>query len=235
MAGETAKCEAVCLSVRPWSQTSHVVSWLAPDGRIVTSVKGAVRPKSAFLGQYDLNYTCEIVYYTRARGDIHALRECTPISMREELRGDFRALAVAGYFRSIVERFAPHGEECGEWHELLTEALDRLCAGIAGPEAAVSEMIFFDMKALALMGLRPEIESLSGSFAVRGERSLPVSKEVAALLCAAARSSAPVPSGLQVALDAARVIGIYYTIHLDLPPDARRAVLGLVSRTAKKG
>lgn len=235
MAGETTKCEAVCLSVRPWSQTSHVVSWLTPDGKVTTSVKGAVRPKSAFLGQYDLNYTCEIVYYARAHGDVHALRECTPLSMREELRGDFRALAVAGYFRSIVERFAPHGEECEEWHSLLTDALDRLTSGVAGPEAAVSEMLFFDMKALALLGLRPEIESLAGAFAVRGERSLPVSREVAALLCTAAQSSSPVPSPLQVALDAARVIGIYYTIHLDLPSDTRRAVLGLVSRTAKKG
>ena len=235
MAGETTKCEAVCLSVRPWSQTSHVVSWLAPHGKIATSVKGAVRPKSAFLGQYDLNYTCEIVYYARTHGDVHALRECTPLAMREELRGDFRSLAVAGYFRSIVERFAPHGDECEEWHRLLTEALDRLSAGVAGPEAAVAQMLFFDMKALALMGLRPEIESLSGSFAVRGERSLPVSEDVAALLCAEARALSPVPCGLQVALDAARVIGIYYTIHLDLPPDARRTVLGLVSKKEKKG
>ena len=235
MAGETEKCEAVCLSVRPWSRTSHVVSWLAPHGKVVTSVKGAVRPKSAFLGQYDLNYTCEIVYYSRAKGDIHALRECTPVSMREELRADFRALAVAGYFRALAERFAPHGDECMEWHALLTESLDRLSAGVASPEAAVSEMIFFDMKALSMLGLRPEIESLSGAFALRGERSLPVPEEVAELLCAVAQSSSPVMADLQVALDAARVVGIYYTIHLDLPPDARRAVLGLVSRTAKKG
>ena len=235
MAGETAKCEAVCLSVRPWSRTSHVVSWLAPHGKIVTSVKGAVRPKSAFLGQYDLNYTCEIVYYARAKGEIHALRECTPISMRESLRGDFRALAIAGYCRSLVERFAPHGEECAEWFAMLTDSLDRLSAGIVSSEAAASEMLFLDMKALAMLGLRPEVESLSGAFLLRGERSLPVSEDVAALLCAIARSSTPVASALHVALDAARVIGIYYTIHLDLPPDARRAVLGLVSRTAKKG
>lgn len=235
MAGETVKCEAVCLSVRPWSRTSHVVSWLAPHGKVATSVKGAVRPKSAFLGQYDLNYNCEIVYYARARGEIHALRECTPLSMREGLRGDFRALAVAGYFRSIAERFAPHGEECEEWHALLSEALDRLSSRVQDTEEILSEMLFFDMKVLSLLGLRPEVESISGAFALRGERSLPVSEAVAALLCAVARSESPVQSVLQVALDAARVIGIYYTIHLDLPPDARRAVLGMVSRTSKKG
>jgi len=235
MAGETVKCEAICLSVRPWSQTSHVVSWLSPHGKIATSVKGAVRPKSAFLGQYDLNYTCEIVYYSRARADVHALRECTPLDMREGLRGNFRALALAGYFRSLAERFAPQGDECEEWRELLANALDRLDAGVDGPAAAVSEMLFFDMKALAMLGLDPEVESQSGAFSLRGERRLPVSEEVASLLGDVAISPSPVVAGLQVALDAMRVIGIYYTIHLDLPSDARRAVLGLVSKTAKKG
>ena len=98
MAGETVKCEAICLDVRPWSRTSHVVSWLTPHGRIVTLVKGAVRPKSAFLGQYDLNYTCEIVWYRRAKGDLHALRECSPLVLRENLRGDWRALLAAEHF-----------------------------------------------------------------------------------------------------------------------------------------
>ena len=34
MAGETVKSEAICLSVRPWSQTSHVVAWLTPRGKV---------------------------------------------------------------------------------------------------------------------------------------------------------------------------------------------------------
>ena len=55
MAGETIKTEAICLDIRPWSRTSHVVSWLTPMGKVSTVVKGAVRAKSQFLGQYDLN------------------------------------------------------------------------------------------------------------------------------------------------------------------------------------
>ena len=68
MAGEIIKTHGIVLSIHPWSQTSHVVTWLTPDhGPVTTLVKGAVRPKSAFLGQYDLNYTCEIVYYADTR------------------------------------------------------------------------------------------------------------------------------------------------------------------------
>ena len=88
MAGETVRTGAICLDIRPWSRTSHVVSWLTPTGKVATVVKGAVRAKSQFLGQYDLNYTCDIIYYARAKGELHALRECVPLEMREGLRGD---------------------------------------------------------------------------------------------------------------------------------------------------
>ena len=100
MAGETLKTEAVCLRIYPWSRTSHIVHWLTPHGRLATVVKGATRPKSAFLGQYDLNYTCEIVYYLGSRGDLHALRECSPEIARASLRGNLAALLLADHMRS---------------------------------------------------------------------------------------------------------------------------------------
>ena len=135
MAGETIKSEAICLSVTPWSKTSHVVTWLTPSGRVGTVVKGAVRPKSAFLGQYDLNYTCEIVYYVRAKGELHALRECAPLDRRDALRDDYAALALAGYFRLMADRFAPQGPDSADWYATLSAALDALVANCAGSQS----------------------------------------------------------------------------------------------------
>ena len=106
MAGETVKSEAICLKIIPWSRTSHVVFWLTPAGRVASVVKGAVRPKSAFLGQYDLNYTCEIVYYAHARGNLHPLRECLAVDLRAELRADYRVLVLCEYFRETVGELA---------------------------------------------------------------------------------------------------------------------------------
>ena len=123
MAGETIRTEAVCLDIRPWSRTSHIVTWLTPVGKVATVVKGAVRPKSAFLGQYDLNYTCDILYYARAKGELHALRDCVPLDLRESLRGNYRALALAGYFRQLVSELAPSGPDCRPWYELLSSSL----------------------------------------------------------------------------------------------------------------
>lgn len=224
MAGETVKTEAICLSITPWSKTSHVVSWLTPTGRIGTVVKGAVRPKSAFLGQYDLNYTCEILYYVRAKGDLHALRECVPQKLREELRGDFRALAFAGYARMVVERLAPQGVECGAWYDLLVGVLDEL-------NASVGRLVKFELDVLHLMGLSPELEADGGDFILRGERSIPVSREVADYL----RAGCPARVDAQIPLDAARVIGVFYQFHVDLPPNVRRTTLGLMTRTNQKG
>ena len=70
MAGETVGSRATCLSIVPWSRTSHVVVWLTPAGKVTTVAKGAVRPKSWLLGQYDLNYTCDILYYAREIWDV---------------------------------------------------------------------------------------------------------------------------------------------------------------------
>jgi DNA repair protein RecO len=112
MAGEIVKTQGIVLAVYPWSQTSHVVTWLTPDhGPVTTLVKGAVRAKSAFLGQYDLFYRCDLLYYARASGDLHALREVTPRNLRERLRGDWRATALAGYAADLAKDLAPANAE----------------------------------------------------------------------------------------------------------------------------
>lgn len=221
MAGETKKTKAVCLNIHPWSKTSHIVSWLTPEGKITTSVKGAVRPKSAFLGQYDLNYECEIVYYLGAKGDVHALRECSPTILREEMRASYKKLLLAEHFRAIAGTLAPSGPDAGEWFTLLSNALDDISSG----ENLLAEMLAFETKALRLAGLSPEIEAESGSFALRGERRIPVSREVADCIKAPHKEKK-----LEILLDASRVIGVFYTFHLDEVPRTRRFVLQAIQQ-----
>ena len=225
MAGETTKTEAICLDIRPWSRTSHVVRWMTPDGPVTTVVKGAVRPKSAFLGQYDLNYTCEIVYYSRAKGELHALRECSPISTRENLRSNYRALVLAEHMRTQVAALAPHGGESESWLAALADALDSLCAAAAdSPRRLVAELLGFELEILSLSGLSPEIEAESGSFSLRGERQMPISQEVARCI-----DDPKTEKNIQILLDAARAIGVFYAFHLDSAPEARRTVLRMIS------
>lgn len=227
MAGETIKCEAICLRIAPWSRTSHIVEWLTPHGIIHTSVKGAVRPKSAFLGQYDLNYTCEIVYYARAKGEIRSLRECAPLSIRDFLRRDHRLFVLSDYFRAGVSSFAPQGEEAEDWFELLGTALDALDAarnGGEGRRARIAALVDFEAKSLKLAGLMPELASEGASFSLRGERSLPVTGEIAKCL-----RNPRSEKNIQILLDTARAIGVFYTFHLDSVLETRRAVARMIS------
>ena len=234
MAGKTTKTEAICLRIHPWSQTSHVVQWLTPLGKIATVVKGAVRPKSAFLGQYDLNYTCDIVYYLRARNELHALRECVPVETRDALRGSLPSLIMADHFRALAGELAPTGEEAREWFELLAGSLDELAAAAAQGHdldraVLAAELVEFELSVLRLSGLFPEIEAESGVFALRGERKIPVSESVTRCL-REPRSE----NNMQILLDTARVIGVFYDFHLDCPLNGRRAVLKSISQQKEK-
>ena len=262
MAGETIKTKSICLDIRPWSRTSHVVSWLTPTGRVATVVKGAVRAKSQFLGQYDLNYTCDIVYYARTKGELHALRECVPVEMREELRNDYRKLALAGYMRRLVAELAPMGEECRAWYGLLLSSLSSLVP-------RVDDLIRFELAVLRLSGLAPdfgrfgEIASASrggrdgtgdgccdgtgdgdrngtggewlpfsietGNFGNGEGRCVRVSRETAEYLANGAQNA----KNLQIPLDAARVIGVFYQFHLDCAADVRRTVLEMISNQGR--
>lgn len=217
MAGETLKTEAICLAIHPWSRTSHVVVWLTPEGRVSTVVKGAVRPKSVFLGQYDLNYTCEIVYYASAKGDLHALREAVPVNRRDELREDFRALVFVEYARLLVAELAPGGDEAREWFELMSATLD----AVARDGVSLGRMLKFELDLLRLAGLSPSFDS--GALTLRGERSIPVSSEVFTAL-----NDPLAEKNLKILVDAARVIGVFYSFHVDIAVETRRSVLNLI-------
>lgn len=226
VAGEINRTRGVVLAIHPWSRTSHVVAWLTPDhGVVSTLVKGAVRPKSAFLGQYDLNYTCEIIYYARAKGELHALRECVPVNLRENLRSDFRALTLADYYRGIVSDLAPSGPESEAWFDLLARSLDILAdAEAVRSTSLLARLLEFELQVLNLAGLSPELEAESGSFTLRGERQIPVSSAVARCLRNPVSERNP-----EILLDAARVIGVFYSYHMDSGLDVRRSVLKLIS------
>lgn len=233
MAGEIVKSEAICLAISPWSKTSQIVSWLTPQGRVVTVVKGALRAKSFFLGQYDLNYTCEILHYVRARGEIQALRECSPRRFRDRLRTDYRSLALAGYLRRLASELAPAGPDAASWYEWLQSALDRL----ETRGASVVEFVRAELEVLALAGLKPDFSGYdvrrpwmdfflsSGTFADSGEgRSVRVARSVAEYLLNPEKK----PENDQIPLDAERVIGVFYKFHLDCAGDVRRIVLGML-------
>lgn len=229
MAGETFKTTGIVLDIRPWSRTSHIVTWLTPErGPVSTLIKGAVRPKSAFLGQYDLFYTCELVYYIRGRGELHAVREAFPVEPREHLRGRFRATALASYASYLVKEHCPHSSEASLWFDFLRDFLD----GLDGTLDVERKMISLETAFLELAGLAPDFSDADFAVATvpfsidlghvgAGAKTVQLPSGAARILAGEGDDSA---SSADVAA-AVRFLGLFIRYHLDMPPDIRRNTL----------
>lgn len=255
------KTQALCLQIRPWSKTSHIVTWLTPEyGLVVTSVKGACRPKSAFLGQYDLFYTCELLFYRNGRGGIHAIRECVPQERRDPLRSDWRAAATAAYLAELTARAVPTGEAAGVY-ALLGHAFDRLAAGKA--DDFVGMILWYEIHLLHFAGLRPDMtlcpvcaESgtvwhnfvlADGRFAcphtgakhAGNGATVRLHADVRRLFVRMSNATDPLPvkksENFEISrLGLLRFLGIFVSLHLDVPAVVRRVALETLSFKEKK-
>ncbi len=128
------KDSAIVLRMTPFGNTSRVVVWLSSSfGKLATLVKGSQREKSPFLGQYDLFYTCELLFYAREHRNLHILKECTPLEMRSAFRTDWRACAAASYVAGVLDRVMPFGPASPQLYLLLEEMLDQLAGRTPGP------------------------------------------------------------------------------------------------------
>ena len=153
-----AKTHATVLRVTPYRSSSHVVTWLTAGGnRIATIVKGATRARSMFLGQYDLAYTCELLYYIRESQGIHHIRECTPLTPRARLRSDWCAAACASYMCHLVALTTPPGAFVPRLYALLNAALD----AVEG-DPTHSAVMWFEYRLLDELGLSPKFDVCTG-------------------------------------------------------------------------
>lgn len=250
------KTEAIVLRVTPFSATSHVVGWLTPDrGRLTTLVKGACRPKSAFLGQYDLHYTCELVYYAREHSGVPIARECVPLKTRSRLRTDWRAALCAGYSGSLATYGTMPGQPAPAVYDLLSTLLDF----VTEHGARRTVLAWFELALLSALGVAPRLDScaLCGSTAApslqsgvslrhggaicsncrgRGDAGAvrPVSGPVIAMLSAWQRSTSPRAAHATACpeeawLETLSVLGMFLCEYLGESPLLRTRVAGLLT------
>ena len=147
------KDPAIVLRMTPFGNTSRIVVWLsASHGKLATIIKGSQREKSPFLGQYDLFYTCELLFYAREHRNLHILKECYPLETRSELRSDWRACAAASYVAGVMDRAMPFGPASSTLYSLLEQMLDQLASRTPGP-AFIPR---FELLLLQELGLAPD-------------------------------------------------------------------------------
>jgi len=148
------KTEAIALRIIPYSKTSQVVTWLTPaSGKLVTLAKGALRPKSFFLGQYDLFYTCELLLYRRERNSVHILREASPLQTRNAFRDNWKAEMYASYICDLALRVSQENHGHPELYELIESSLDHLCGNTVKPQFVA----WFELKLMNILGMAPQL------------------------------------------------------------------------------
>lgn len=119
------KDTAIPLAYYPYSSTSRIVHWLTRHhGKISTLLKGALRPKSPFLGEYELFSTSELLFLARRPAMLHAGKECSLIHSRKAFRTDWRAMQVASYISSMFNHTTPDEAPHPDLFELLEDLLD---------------------------------------------------------------------------------------------------------------
>ena len=120
-----ARTIAIPLSCYPYSSTSRIVHWLTRHhGKVSTLLKGALRPKSPFLGEYDLFSTSELLYYEKRVHALHTAKECAMLHRRDNFRTDWRAMKAVSYLSALFERTTPDASPQPGLFELYEELLD---------------------------------------------------------------------------------------------------------------
>ena len=254
------KTTAIVLRYAPSGETSRVVTWLTPShGRVATILKGALRPKSWFLGQYDLFYTCELLYYHRLDRTLYLAKECAPLKLRAGLRHDWRAAALASYWSDLAGRVSPAQAPQRALFNWLEQGLDTLVT----QGADLGLCAWQELQLLHGLGLAPRLTTCIGCHTPLTRSGAPCgpaafSSARGGLLCAACarhdRTEAlPVPVDIQTILrrwqDAPtpaaarrircsasqtaalnRILGEFMTYHLDLALPSRSIAMDILLR-----
>ena len=248
------KTEAIVLRVNPLRSSSQVTVWLTREGfRKAVLVKGALAPRSPYIGQYDLGYTCELLYYTRDRGGLHQIRECAPLATRLHLRTDWAAMAGASYACHLVNLTLPEGGCLPALYPLLNTFLDTLA-----DDPGTTHLFRFELALLHLLGLAPRLHACTRCGARCGPAGPDAvfSAEAGGLVCnrcapggdgerqpvdAAVLDFLRDPAGaarrdlsLMAEFQTARILGHFLDWHLDLAPGCRTIALRLLRYRASR-
>ena len=236
------KTEAIVLRIRDVSNTSHSVTWLSPEyGKLTTLIKGAARPKSAFLGQYDIGYVCELLFYGRDRGGLHIARECAPVALRDGVRGAWRKTLALLYACDVTCRVAEAGSHSAELYAPLKATLDAIERG----DDAATLLAWYETRLLVLLGHTPNFVGCPHCAAEGATRFLLSEGRTVCRHCHAERAAALIlaPATVRqmaawIACDAPpaaaveartltelrRFLGLFMRYHLDIPLSGRDMV-----------
>jgi DNA repair protein RecO (recombination protein O) len=141
------------LRTRALTETSLIVHWITPTGRLATVAKGARRPKSPFFGKLDLFFVADFSFVRSSRSELHMLREVKVRDVHAFLRQELGYLQQAAYCVRLVEQATETETPIPGIYELLLSFVDSL----AGQACLPGTVLAFELKLLTELGLQPDL------------------------------------------------------------------------------
>ena len=149
------KTEAVVVDHRDYSNTSLIVTFFTRNfGQLSGIAKGARRPKSPFLGTFDLLNHNEIMYYRHTRSSLHTLSHSEIKNGFTRLREQQERTYAGSYIADVVKGMTREDEPQPELFDLMINALRELCTA----DDAARVLFQFEIKFLSSVGFQPELE-----------------------------------------------------------------------------
>ena len=121
------KTEAILIDRSPYAETSLIVQWCAPEvGLFKTIAKGALRPKSPFVGRLDFFVSADVRFVRARASDLHTLSEVQWKEARLGLRQSYARVLAVTYFVKLIGQVVEREAPIPAVYELLHKALDYL-------------------------------------------------------------------------------------------------------------
>lgn len=195
------RATAIPLACFPFSNSSRVVHWLTRHhGKISTLLKGAMRSKSPFLGEYDLFCTSELLYFEKRINTLHTGKECAMLHRRDAFRSDWRAMQTASYLTALFDRTTPEETPQPGLFALYEELLDHAEVHGHHPEY----LVWAELRFCAFHGHAPTLDACVHCSATKALRFCASQGGVVCTECSRARKH-PIlecPSALLAGLQA---------------------------------
>ncbi len=147
------KTNAILIGRQKHTETSLIVEWCSAElGVFKTIAKGALRPKSPFVGLLDLFVSCDLRYVPGKSTDLGILSEARWTNPRLGLRSSYGRVLAATYFVKLITLVVERNAPLPEIHELLHKALDYL----AEKDPSTALVLRFEHKLAEVLGIVPE-------------------------------------------------------------------------------
>lgn len=155
----TIAAQGILLRRSRFSDTSLITNWLTrQQGKVKTIAKGALRPKSPFLGKLDLFFQCELLWHQSRRADLHVLREVKVLEPFAQIRTTYLQTLAASYFVELIDEATEPEHPVPDLYGLLFRALNYLNRRL--PDAR--GVLFFERELCKCLGVEAESEEAAG-------------------------------------------------------------------------